>query len=282
MKYRIVHDTEYRFSEEVFLEPHYLRFKPKITPYSNLHAFKLNVSLEAAGSKELIDEENNLVHLYWFEGMHEVLNIRAESLITILDHNPFNFLVYPSEFLELPFTYSDKQKELLRPALMASNISEALTEYGQRVLEESAYNTTSFIANLNAKIHADFIVESRLEGIPLAADETFELKKASCRDLSWMLIQLFRKMNIAARFVSGYFFVDSENPSFELHAWVEVYLPGAGWIGLDPSNGIMAGEGHIAIAASAMHEQTMPVSGSIRGKAKSTLSSNLIIEQLVE
>jgi transglutaminase-like putative cysteine protease len=113
--------------------------------------------------------------------------------------------------------------------------------------------------------------------MPLSADETFQLKYGACRDVTWMQIQLLRNMGIAARFVSGYFFIPEAIENAELHAWLEVYIPGAGWIGLDPSHGILTGSHHIPIASSSNHQLTMPIDGTFRGSAKSTLTSTLKI-----
>ena len=280
MKYKIIHETEYVFSSEVFLEPHFLRFKPKITPHAELLSFQLHLSIPPTGFKELVDAENNLIHIYWFEGLHKTLSIKSESMVLVHEHNPFDFIIYPSDSFKLPVTYAESLKSLLQTALKVEEISKPLIEYGEKILRESDSNTIEFITNLTRKIHADFIVESRPEGFPFKADKTFRLKKASCRDLSWMQIQLLRQLGIATRFVSGYYYVSIDNPEFELHAWIEVYLPGAGWIGFDPSNGIMTGSSHIVISTSTISENTMPVTGSIRGSATSTLSSNLFIEPI--
>jgi len=280
MRYKISHKTEYSFSERVFLEPHYLRFKPKDTPFSSLESFDLQLSIAPAGFSEQVDSENNLVHLYWFEGLHESLIIQSESMVTMNEHNPFNFIFHPLSIASLPFTYADSEKTLLQPALRVTEISRGLIEYGEKTRKASNSDTLQFISNLTSKIHDDFIVESRLIGMPYEPDKTFELKKASCRDLSWMQIQLLRHMGVAARFVSGYYYIDVEDPDFELHAWVEVFLPGAGWVGLDPSNGILTGNSHITISTSALPENTMPVTGTIRGDATSELSSDLLIESI--
>lgn len=280
MRYKIIHKTEYLFSEKVFLEPHYLRFKPKITPFSALDSFDLQLSVTPAGFSEQTDVENNIIHLYWFDGLHESLIIQSEAIVIVKEHNPFNFIFYPLSYASLPFSYSESVKTLLQPALSVTEISHDLIEYGEKIKKASSSDTLQFISNLTSKIHDDFVVETRLIGMPYEADKTFKLKKASCRDLSWMQIQLLRHMGIAARFVSGYYYIDIENPEFELHAWVEVFLPGAGWIGLDPSNGILTGNSHITISTSALPENTMPVTGTIRGDATSELSSNLIIQVL--
>ena len=278
MKYKIVHETEYAFSSNVFLEPHYLRFKPKITPYNELLSFNLKVSITPAGLHELVDAENNLVHMCWFEGLHTLLSIKADSILLVHEHNPFDFLIYPTDYNKLPITYSEPLKKTLWPALEIEKIASPLIEYGQLILEESSFNTINFISNLTNRIHEDFTTESRLEGIPHEADKTFNLKKASCRDLAWMQIQLLRNIGIASRFVSGYYYVSAEHPEFELHAWVEVYIPGAGWIGLDPSHGILTADAHIPISTSTRYENTMPVTGSIRGDASAKLNTNLFIK----
>ncbi len=118
----------------------------------------------------------------------------------------------------------------------------------------------------------------RLTGNPHHPNELFRLKTGSCRDFAWMQIQILRNLGFAARFVSGYFYLDAESPEFELHAWIEVFVPGAGWIGLDPSHGILAGNAHIPVASSANYQNTMPVSGTVRGEATSKLKTELQIE----
>ena len=95
-----------------------------------------------------------------------------------------------------------------------------------------------------------------------------------------MEIHLLRQLGIAARFVSGYFYLSVDKPEFELHAWVEVFIPGAGWIGFDPTHGMIAGNMHMAVASSAHFENTMSVTGSVRGNAESVLKTNLLIEVL--
>lgn len=276
--FKITHDTEYNFTSEVFFEPHYLRFRPKTTTFNELEKFEIILSPNPKGVSEQIDAENNLIHFCWFEGLISNFKIHTESVVSIRDHNPLNFILYPSSSFNLPMKYDSPLKELLSQALKFDNISQPLIKYGERLLVESKQNTIDFITNVTRQIHNDFIVESRQEGIPFEADKTFSLKNGSCRDLVWMQIQLFRYMGVASRFVSGYYYIPLENLDFELHAWLEVYLPGAGWVGLDPSHGIVAGNSHIPIASSTHFENTMTVTGTIRGDATSELTSNLLIE----
>ena len=280
MRLKIVHETVYEFSTEVFVEPHYLRFKPRLTPHNRLKSFDLNIVAPPTGLSEQVDAENNLVHFCWFSGMHQKISIFSNSVVELAENNPFNFILFPDSYFNLPFHYSPPLRDILQPALSTTEIHDSLVEYGNRVLARCAYQTVDFITALTTQIHHDFTLETRLEGEPLAPNLTFDLKKGSCRDLSWMHIQLLRHMGVAARFVSGYFFIESPHPEPELHAWVDVYLPGAGWVGFDPSNGMIAGSSHIPVCTSAQYENTMPVTGSFRGDATSVLTNSLSIEHL--
>ncbi|TXN37840.1 transglutaminase family protein [Flagellimonas hymeniacidonis] len=278
MKFKIIHETEYEFSEAVFLEPHSMIFRPKNQPHLDLESHLLKLSITPAGISEQLDAEDNFLHFCWFEGMHKKISITSEAVLNSSPHNPFNFLVYPIYFNTIPFSYSDASQVLLHRYLRAETIQEDLVRYGKTILASKNNDTLSFLTELTIAIHTDFIVESREEGSPFEADKTFRLKKGSCRDLVWMQIQLLRNLGIASRFVSGYYYVNVEDPQYELHAWTEVFIPGAGWIGFDPSNGITTSHTHIAVASSSHYENTMPVSGSVRGDATSKLRTTLVIE----
>lgn len=280
MRFKIIHETEYEFSDSVFLEPHYLMFKPKNAPHRELESHSLKLSVTPAGISEQLDSEENFVHFCWFDGMHKKINITSEAIVNSHEYNPFNFLVYPMYFNTVPFSYLDDSKVLLEKYLLTEPIQEDLIQYGNTVLASKNNETLPFLTELTRAIHADFNVESRQEGIPFESDVTFQLKKGSCRDLVWMQIQLLRRLGIAARFVSGYYYIDIENPQYELHAWTEVFLPGAGWLGFDPSNGITTSHTHIAVASSSHYVNTMPVSGTLRGDATSQLKTILVIEVL--
>ena len=280
MKFNIIHKTVYVFSEDVFLEPHYFRFKPKDGLHSKVIDYYLDLYPKPSGIAEQTDVENNIVHFCWFDGMIKELVINSSSTVEIEDYNPLGFILHPQQYFEMPFVYPDGLIDMLQPTLKGKAIPDNLKAYVQELLAISNHKTIDFITNLNRKIHSDFTIESREIGEPYKPGQTFDYKIGSCRDLSWMLIHLLRDMGIASRFISGYFYPIVDNPHFELHAWVEVFLPGAGWIGLDPSNGIMTGMSHIPISSSAHYENTMPVTGSVRGSASSVLTSELFIEPI--
>lgn len=280
MKYKITHHTNYIFDSEVFLEPHYLRFRPKRTPYAEVLLHELTILPEPIGHRTASDEENNLVDLCWFEELTGNLSIEATSIIETQPYNPFDFIIHPQKYYQIPFQYARQQQELLFSTLGKPKLSKALLKYGATLQKASAFNTLQYVANLTNQLHHDFTVEFREEGAPMLPDDTFQTKKGSCRDLSWMQINLLRHQGFAARFVSGYFYFDMDEPNYELHAWVDVFLPGAGWVGVDPSHGILTGNAHFPIATSAHFENTMPVSGGIRGSASSQLITQLYIEKI--
>lgn len=278
MKFKIVHDTIYRFSSEVFFEPHFLRFKPKNTPFILVNSFNLEIVPKSEGLSEQVDAENNYVHFCWFEGMKNEMTIKMEMVVDSLEFNPFNFILYPEQYFKVPFTYSESLMEILQPSLKTSGVSTSLIEYGKKILKDSGPDTLGFLTHLTRQIHSDFTLEYRHVGEPHKSEKTFQQRHGSCRDLAWMQIQLLRHLGIASRFVSGYYYVPMEKPEFELHAWIEVFLPGAGWIGFDPSHGLVAGKTHIPVTSSSHFENTMPVSGTVRGEATSELITNLFIE----
>jgi transglutaminase-like putative cysteine protease len=279
MNFKIIHETTYSFSDPVFLEPHYLRFRPKQTPFINVTNFSIALKSEPEGHRVIEDEEHNVIDFCWFEKLTNRFTILVESSLQTKEYNPFNFIIHPDSFNTLPFTYSDQQYQLLFASLQKAPLAQELVDYANGILDASHFNTIAFLTNLTSQIHQDFTVEYREAGPPLSPANTFEIKKGSCRDLSWMQINLLRHYGIAARFVSGYFYFDMEEPTYELHAWVEVFIPGTGWLGFDPSHGILTGNTHFSVASSAICENTMPVSGGIRGSATSQLITNLTIEK---
>ncbi|MFQ3250471.1 MAG: transglutaminase-like putative cysteine protease [Glaciecola sp.] len=279
MKFKLVHETTYSFSEDVFLEPHYLRFRPKQTPFSDLIDFSIVLESEPDGCTVIEDEEHNVVDFCWFGNLTNKLRITAKSTVQTKEYNPFNFLIYPDSFNTIPFSYSEHQHQILFAALQKMKLSSELSDYAENVLKESASNTINFVSNITMQIHKDFTVEYRELGSPMSPSSCFSMKKGSCRDLSWMLIMMLRNYGIAARFVSGYFYFDMDHPTYELHAWVEVFIPGIGWLGIDPSHGILTGNTHFPVASSAIPENTMPVTGGIRGSATSQLTTKLKIEK---
>jgi transglutaminase-like putative cysteine protease len=135
---------------------------------------------------------------------------------------------------------------------------------------------------LAQQLHAMLGRVERPEGEPLAPEETLRRGEASCRDQTLLFMETCRSLGYAARFVSGYYYAGPESDDHELHAWAELYLPGGGWRGFDPTSGLAAGEAHIAIAAAIQPRMAAPVSGSIRGRGSSSLHTHVALEQVSE
>lgn len=273
MNFEIVHTTRYTYSEKVFLEPHLMRFKPRKTPHSLLHEHHLDILPAPAGMSHQIDPEDNHILFCWFEEMHRELRVTAKSSLETKVYDPFDFLIHPGDNMQIPFQYDVVNSRLLAPSLDTLPLPGPMKVFSGEILKQSDQQTVEFLAELTRNIHSEFETTFRESGEPYHPETTFLQKSGSCRDLAWMQIQMLRNLGIAARFVSGYFHAGSEDPEFELHAWMEAFIPGAGWIGLDPSHGIFSGHHHIPVAASAFPVNTMSISGSYRGKAGSKMTS---------
>ncbi len=278
---RITHDTRYSYSSSVSLTPHYFRFGLRPASYLTVENFELEIDPKPLGRRQLIDEEGNAIAFCWFAGQISEMTIRAQSTIVSHEYNPFAFLLYPASFNRLPFAYGPSRSARLAACLAPLDVSAELTAFGEAILAETSGNTLGYLSALTDRIHERCEVVYRADGAPRPGGETFALASGSCRDLSWMMIALLRTQGVAARFTSGYLYLEpddpSDTPAYELHAWVEVFLPGGGWFGLDPSQGVVAGNGHLAIVSSAHYANTMPVSGGIAGDGISTLTTELEI-----
>jgi len=187
--------------------------------------------------------------------------------------NPFDFFV--EEYAEkFPFRYDDILAKELVPYLEARESGPLLTEFLKEVEAQEDINTVDFLVYANQKVYGHLDYNIRMEPGVQTCEDTLTIKSGSCRDSAWLLVQILRHKGIAARFVSGYLVqltpdVKSlDGPSgpeedfTDLHAWVEAYIPGAGWIGLDPTSGLFAGEGHIPLCCTPDYASAAPVTGA--------------------
>lgn len=282
VRYMVTHRTRYEFDQEVFLEPHLLRFYPRSSARLQTLTHALSISPPPAGQAVVEECTGSIAQSCWFDGTHRLLEITAKFTVSLTHRNPFSFLIYPSENFELPVRYEKECGALLTPSLATSPLPDALIRFVNDQKAAAKQQTVPFIMALTDAISRHCQVVIREEGPPHAPEATFRMQEGSCRDLAWLQIHLLRNVGIAARFVSGYFYLEAEEPSWELHAWVEAYVPGAGWFGVDPSHGIACAPGHIPIAASPFPEQTLPVSGTYRGAATSHLSHQIMIHRFDE
>lgn len=280
MRLDITHTTTYAYAGDVSFSPHYLRFRPRDSAHLQCRSFSLSLRPAPDGQREVLDEEGNTVVMAWWSVLAKALTVTAESVVELADgFNPLAFILHPVSANRLPLTYAEPQASRLGAALAQVATSPELDAYVVEVIAANDADTVSSLLALTRDIHADFEVAYREWGPPLAPADTFAQKRGSCRDLSWMLIAALRQNGLAARFCSGYFYFEMAEAAYELHAWVEVFLPGPGWVGLDPSHGIAIGTGHIPLAASAHPAQTMPVTGGVAGDADMSFAAELTIRK---
>ncbi|MCA9398162.1 MAG: transglutaminase family protein [Sinomicrobium sp.] len=278
MKFRIQHHTRYQYMEKIFLEPHVIRLLPRRDNHVNLISKSVNICPEPIGVNEIL-ENNGTVSLFaWFKGMTNIFDIKTDVLITMDSFNPFDFLVYPSSGLRLPIIYSTDLSAVLTPYFNFNQEDPSIRLFAQNLAESCGQETVPFLINLCRIIYEEFSYEKREKGAPYQPAETLKHKKGSCRDFTVFAMAVCREMGFACRYVSGYYVSENPDEPGELHAWMEVFLPGAGWKGFDPSHGIACDHHHIALSASADPARTLPVTGSFRGFSSSRMDTDVMIQ----
>ena len=216
------------------------------------------------GSSDFVDLDGNNLTKLWFDVQTDKLSIQTNSRVVTSCTNPFAYLL-ESWATTIPFDYPQslftQLKSYLSPYGWA--IDAAAVELAQEIAIANKNNTLDFLFALNQRIYQDCNYAARDVGDPFPPGITWRGKQGSCRDYAVLFMEVCRAMGIAARFVSGYQEGDSEQQSRDLHAWVEVYLPGAGWRGYDPTLGLIVSDRHIPLAASAIPKYAAAVEGVV-------------------
>src|SRR3984893_8307151 len=217
------------------------------------------------------DPESNYLARVAFPDKTEQLRIEVDLIAEMAVLNPFDFFLEPHAE-HFPFAYTAEEQSDLAPYLAKAPASPRFAEYLASI-PRVPVNTANFLVDLNGRLARDVRYLIRLEPGVQTPEQTLLNAAGSCRDSAWLLVQLLRNLGLAARFASGYLIQlaadvrSLDGPSgpaadfADLHAWCEVYLPGAGWIGLDPTSGLLAGEGHIPLACTPDASSAAPVSG---------------------
>jgi uncharacterized protein (DUF2126 family)/transglutaminase-like putative cysteine protease len=257
----------------VGLSPQIVRLRPAPHCRTRILAYSLNVQPADHFINWQQDPQANYLARLVFPELTRELRIEVDLIAEMSVFNPFDFFLTP--YAErFPFKYESNDRRELAPYLVKTPSTPLLEAYVAKLPRESQ-RTIDFIVDLNRRVAADIQYLIRLEPGVQTPEETLIKRSGSCRDSAALLVQLFRYLGLAARFVSGYLIqlvadVKSlDGPSgpsqdfTDLHAWCEVYLPGAGWIGLDPTSGLLAGEGHIPLACTPEPSAAAPVSGAV-------------------
>lgn len=280
MKLKIDHLSRYTYQEKVSLNPHDLYLIPQQRSYIKILDAQLDISPNPLGKNERINAEGNPFYQVWFGEDTSELVVRSSLQLEISKYNPYGFILHKEVLFPFDFfVYPDAFKEPLRLFIEGEESNEKLKIYTQNTINQTL-DFISFLTLLVANIHQDWKHIIRMEEGLMTIDEMIDQKEGSCRDLSWLLIQMLRSVGLASRFVSGYAFNPELDEGHELHAWVEVFLPGAGWIGLDPSLGLLADQNYIPLACSFHPLNTLPIYGSYGGTGSSHLTSEVIIKEV--
>ncbi len=289
MFFRIRHFTRYDYAVPVSFAPHALYLRPRESSRQKLHQFSLEVTPAARLIATTDPLDNALDWAFFAGGPASRLEFHSELMVETLDSNPFDFFLKPSA-LTFPFAYDYSERAGLAPCLQPRVDSPSLPQFRtwlDRWLPAPPTDTVSFLSALNSAVHASLAYTRRDEEGIQSATETLARGSGSCRDYAVFLIELCRAQGLAARFVSGYLFEPplpgtGETPAPAMHAWVEVYLPGAGWRGLDPTRGIFCDDTFVPVAHAALAESVNPVQGSFYGVSgiNSQLTTTLSIDKL--
>ncbi|HEX7859996.1 MAG TPA: transglutaminase family protein [Verrucomicrobiae bacterium] len=266
------HRSHYTYDRAVGHSAHVIRLRPAPhcrTPILS-HSLKIQPSEHFINWQQ--DPFGNYLGRVVFPKKSNELLVAVDLIAEMSVLNPFDFFLEPG-FELWPFTYEPSLKKQLAPFLELEKHGPLFHQFVSAIQRDPT-STIDFVVALNQRLAKEVTYLIRLEPGVQTPEETCTLKSGSCRDTAWMLVQVFRSIGLAARFASGYLIqlapdVKSlDGPSgtatdfTDLHAWCEVYLPGAGWIGLDPTSGLLAGEGHIPLACTPFPSDAAPITGS--------------------
>jgi transglutaminase-like putative cysteine protease len=283
MIFHVTHKTNYIYSAPVFPEPHIVRLSPRNDANQRISNFSLTVKPQPAGIHYFRDAEDNCAACIWFEEKTATLSIVTSFEAQTFGKNPFGYLVTDNAFLRLPAAYENFDATALEPSLAAIAMDDAVVAFGKSVFEDAHGDTLQFLTRLCNAIYENFTVETRKHGSPLSPSITLQYKRGACRDLVLLFMAICRSFGLATRFVSGYQEGDPDMEQRDLHAWAEVYIPGGGWRGYDPSHGLVVTDRHIALAASYDPAGAMPVKGNFRGTGvTATMDYHISLSALAE
>jgi len=275
----VEHTLDYHYSQPVFLTPHYIYLSPQASPHQEVRSYRLDINPVANLLFKNIDVEGNAQFIAYINASCEDLSFKATFEIESNPANPYHFIYFPFNAEKLPFNYPEKEAILLHPYLNQDGVTTLIHQFSRQIASEVNWKTTDFLVRISKHIKESFIYEKRLEGPANVAENTLLSRKGTCRDYAVLMIACCKAIGVAARFVSGYCY-GSQLQAHELHAWVEVYLPGGGWRGFDPTEGRIVDNHYIMLASSAQPELINPITGGFRGSAKSDLKANVNIKKL--
>jgi transglutaminase-like putative cysteine protease len=277
MHFTIRHLTHYRYSRPVRFSPQLLRFHPRDDGAQRIISHQLNITPTPLGRSNHLDLEGNRVTQVWFEQETDHFDIEVSMQVETLRRNAFDFIL-ASEATVLPINH-EHDLNCARAYLERITPDDAVTAFAAELSLAVNRDTLSFLDRLNHQLFAGFSHMHRDTGVPQSPAVSLQSRRGACRDLAVLFVDCCRAEGIAARFASGYQKGNLQSERRHLHAWPEVYLPGGGWRGFDPTHGVPVADTHVTIAAAAHPRDTMPVTGSFFGdQATSNLDFKLEIK----
>ncbi len=285
------HVTHYSYDRPVTLGPQIIRLRPAPHCRAAINSYSLKVTPAEHFVNWQQDPSGNWLARFVFPEAVKEFRIEVDLVTELSIINPFDFFVETDAEI-FPFAYPEELRAELAPYLVTEPAGPLLAAYLATIPREPT-NTVNFIVDLNARLAQGIAYGIRMEPGVQEPEHTLDIKSGSCRDTSWLLVQIMRHLGFAARFVSGYLIqmkadIDplegprgTDKDFTDLHAWAEIYIPGAGWIGLDPTSGLLTGEGHLPLAATPHYRSAAPVSG-IASYAETTFDFSMSVARVHE
>ncbi|UUO08323.1 transglutaminase family protein [Blastopirellula sp. J2-11] len=286
------HSTFYQYDRHIGMGPQTIRLRPAPHCRTPIHSYSLTISPKAHFLNWQQDPFGNFVGRVVFTEPVDHFRVDIDLIAEMTVINPFDFFIEPDAEM-YPFAYEAALKADLLPFLEKEPAGPLLTELVNSI-DRTPRKTIDFVVDLNQRIHQEMEYEIRMEPGVQTPEESLTLRRGSCRDSAWLLVQTLRNLGFAARFASGYIIqlkpdVKSlDGPSgteidfTDLHAWAEVFLPGAGWIGLDATSGLLAGEGHIPLACTPSPISAAPIDGGHEACEKVDFSFSMNVSRFWE
>jgi transglutaminase-like putative cysteine protease len=260
----VEHTLNYTYSDDIHLNPHYFYLTPDPTPFQQILSFDLWVYPEPDKLIRNIDQEGNIQHICFVNTLTNVFEVKTKFSLETKAFNTFDFIFFPFETSKFPFAYPGKLAYYTDIYFSSNPVHPEIKALGDKLAKEAGNNTIDFLLAVTTYISSNFRYISRERGEAVAAESTLDTKSGSCRDFSVLMMSICGSQGMVARFVSGYLY-GSNRHEHDLHAWVEVFLPGGGWRGFDPTEGQVVNENYITLANSLEPTGINPVRGSFRG-----------------